>query len=246
MRTIAPVTAVLSMLLVAAPVTAQEPGAPGMGTMQGAPRPAIVATGQGEARTTPDRATIEVGVQTRAATAQAAGAANARTTQGVLDALKKLGIPAAQLSTVGYNLYPEMRYDQQGGTPQLVGYNATNTVRVEVRRLDQAGPVIDAALKAGANVVNGLTFYSSTADQARREALEKAVNAARMDAETAARAAGGTLGRLLLLMTIPESQPPRPMMRMAAEAATATPITPGEQTVTASVTARWEFVPGAK
>ena len=82
--------------------------------VQGGPVPQVVTNGQGEAKVVPDRARLEVSVQTRAATAAAAGSENARKQQAVLDALRKLGFSSDQLSTVNYNLYPEMRYDQNG------------------------------------------------------------------------------------------------------------------------------------
>src|SRR6185503_19010420 len=109
--------------------------------------PIVVTTGTGETRVTPDRATIMVGVQSRAATAAAAGSDNARRQRAILDTLRALGLTSEQLSTVNYNVSPEMQYSPNGGTPpKVVGYTVSNTVRAEVRRLDDVGKVIDAAL----------------------------------------------------------------------------------------------------
>jgi uncharacterized protein len=238
-----------SMLFGAAPVAAQQPTqilTPSQG-------PDIVTSGTGEARVTPDRAQIFIGVQTRASTAAQAGTDNARKTRAVIDAVKARGIPAEQIATSDYNLYPE--YDHREPpregpqTPRVIGYVATNTVRVEVRRLDQVGNIIDAALAAGANMVNTIQFFASNVDAARRDALAEAVGRARGDAEALARAAGGSLGALLELNT--QSPPVRPLvmeraMRMDAGAAVAqTPIEPGQQTLTMWVSGRWVFVPGS-
>ena len=70
-----------------------------------------------------------------------------------------------------------------GTAPRVVGYVARNTVRVEIAKIDQAGPAIDVALASGANVVSSLRFYSSRFDEVRRQALEAAVAQARADAE---------------------------------------------------------------
>ena len=78
----------------------------------------LVSSGQGEAKVTPDRVSVLVNVQTRAATAAAAAADNARRTRAVLDALAALGLTKDQLSTEGYTAYPEMRYDREGGAPR--------------------------------------------------------------------------------------------------------------------------------
>lgn len=210
--------------------------------------PTIVTSGQGETKITPDRARLEVSVQTRAATAADAGTQNARKQQSVLDALRKIGFTSEQLSTVNYNLYPEMQYDKNGQSPRVVAYNATNTVRIEIRDVGMIGKAIDAALEAGANMISSLSFYSSNSDAARRSALASAVARARSDADAMAAAAGGTVGALIEISTS-DFAPPVIYNRanmasdMSAKMANATPIEPGEQTVTAVVNARWTFVP---
>jgi uncharacterized protein YggE len=212
--------------------------------------PSTIATsGSGEAKVTPDRVAVMVNVQTRAATAAAAASENAKRTAAVLDALGKLGLPKSQLTTEGYTVYPETRYDQNGQSPRVTGYVVTNTVRAESHRPEQAGTIVDAALGAGANMINGLSFYASSIDAPRREAIADAVASARADAEAMARAAGGSLGSLIELSTQGPTVPPRPMydMSMVAqkrESAVPTPVNPGEQTINVYVSARWQFVPG--
>jgi uncharacterized protein YggE len=209
--------------------------------------PALVTSGQGEAKVAPDRASLLVNVQTRGATAAIAAAENAQKTRAVLDALAKLGLPREQLSTEGYSVYPEMRYDAQGGSPRVTGYVVTNSVKAETHRVEQAGAMIDAALAAGANMINSLSFYAASIDAPRREAIAAAVASARADAEAMARAAGGSLGSLLEMSTQGPTIPPRPMYDMAmargkVAQAEPTPVNPGLQTVTVFVTARWQFV----
>ena len=208
------------------------------------PIPQIAVTGRGEIKVSPDRATIQISVQTRAATAAAAAAENANKQQAVLGALRALGLGADQLSTINYNVYPEQRYDQ-GKEPVIVAYNVTNTVLVEVRKLSQVGPVIDAALSHGANMITSLQFYASNTESARRVAIATAIEKARADAEAAAKAARGTLGTLLEINIGSYSPPPpRPMMMRAKDATQAdTPINPGEETLTVEVSTRWRFIP---
>ena len=209
---------------------------------------AVLSTsGQGEAKVTPDRASVMLNVQTRATTAAAASAENASRTRAVLDAVGKLGLSRNQLSTEGYTVYPEMQYDKNGGSPRVSGYVVTNTVRAETKRPEQAGAIVDAALAAGANMVNSLSFYASSIDEARRQAVAAAVMSARADAEAMAKAAGGTLGTLVELSTGGPTMPPRPMYDMAIRSKAAmqsepTPVNPGQQTVTVYVTAKWRFV----
>ena len=203
------------------------------------PPPAIVTNGEAHADVTPDRATLLIAVETHAPTAAAAAQDNARRTRTALDTLRSLGLAREQLGTYGYNVQPE--YNRTNVT----GYVARNTVRAEIKKLDDVGRVIDAALAGGANSIGGLQFTATNADSARRDALARATAQARGDAEALARAAGGTLGPLLELSASGESGV-RPVMyraMVAGAAAAPTPIDAGPITLTESVTTRWQFVP---
>ena len=211
--------------------------------------PTIVASGSGDARVTPDRAIIMIGVQSRGASAAAASAANAAKQRAVIDTLVAMGIPRAQIATMHYNVHPEMRHDPKEMRERIIGYMVSNTVRVEIRKLDQVSGAIDASLAKGANQINSLNFYAENIDDPRRAALSHAVQRARADAEAMAKAAGGSLGELIELTTGPISPPviqrrENVAMRMAVGAAAdmSTPIEPGEELVRAYVTARWRFV----
>ena len=206
----------------------------------------ITVAGRGEVKVSPDRATIQISVQTRGTTAAAAAAENASRQQAVLAALKALGLGGDQLSTINYNVYPEQRFEQ-GKDPIVVGYNVTNTIVADVRKLTQVGPVIDAALAHGANMISSLQFYAANTEAARRTAIAAAIEKAHADADAAARAAHGSLGSLLEI-NIGSYSPPPPqpmMMRMAAgQAQPDTPINAGDQTLSVEVVTRWRFLAG--
>ena len=235
-----------NLLVLSAVIGATLSASPSFGQTSPAPtQPQIVVTGTGEATVAPDRATIFLGVQTRAPTAAAAGAENARRVRAVIDTLRALGIGSDQLTTVNYNVNPEMQYPPSGqGQPRITGYVVTNSVRAELRRIDDVARAIDAALAKGSNEVSSLQFYSSKADSARRSALGAAVSDARADAEALARAAGGTLGQLLELTTSEPPGRPIPITMRASMAQEKTPIEPGQQTISVSVVARWALVGG--
>lgn len=210
-------------------------------------RPSISVSAQGSTRITPDRATIQIGVQSRASTAAAASAENARVAQRVIAAIRAQGIGAEQISTVNYSVNPEYRH-LENRTPQVTGYVVHNTVVVDVRQIEQVGRVIDASLEAGANMINSLDFYASNTEAARREALASAVGKARLDAEIIARAAGGTLDGLAEASVGAYMIPMRREMQMlrgdVAMAAAPTPVEPGSELLSVQVMTRWYFVAG--
>ena len=228
----------------------------GVSTMAGAqvqgpaptPPPQIVTSAQGEGRVTPDRATVHIGVQTRRSTSTAAARDNAARQRAVIDTLLALGIPREMVSTENFSVFPETRYDTNTQRTQVTGYVVSNVVRVELRRTDLVGSVIDAAVAKGANQIHSLDFTASNADSARRAALGSAIAQARGDAEAMARASGGSLGTLLELTSTDMGGSPvyKRTFDMAAQAVRApSPIEPGEQTLRVMVMARWQFVPGA-
>lgn len=208
------------------------------------PIPQISVAAQHEVKVTPDRATIQISVQTRAATAAAAAAENATKVQAVLSALRALGLTNDQLSTMNYNVHPDYVH-REGREPTVTGYNVTNTILADVRQLNQVGRVIDAALSKGANMMTSLQFYASNTEAARRTAIAGAIAKARADAEAAANAAGGSLGQLLeITIGAQFPQPPMPMMRLQASVGQAdTPIQPGQESLIVMVSTRWRFNP---
>ncbi|HKG90384.1 MAG TPA: SIMPL domain-containing protein [Gemmatimonadaceae bacterium] len=232
----------------AATLRAQQPMMP----MQ--PPPQVITQAQGEVQVTPDRASVTVAVETRGATAAAAAAENARVQTAVLAALRtKLALGNDQLSTMGYSVNPEYDYSQRtpGKPPRIAGYVARNMVRAELRKIDQVGPAIDASLSAGANNIQGVNFWSSTYDQARRQALTNAINKACEDGAAMALAAGGLLGQALEVSSQEMYGGPRPMADMAMSRAAAapadvpTPIEPGSMSVMVSATVRWRLLEGS-
>jgi len=187
-------------------------------------------------------------VQSQQPTAAGAAAENAQKQAAVISEIRALGISDQLISTTNYNVTPEQKY-RPNEAPMVTGYVVTNTVVVEIRKISQVGQVIDAGLSHGANVIAGLSFYSSNTEGARHAAITEAVQSARSDAEAAAKAAGGTLGELIGISIVGGYQPPqpRPMMRMSGAVAAdqmETPISPGEQTVIVELTTRWRFVAG--
>ena len=209
------------------------------------PIPQIAVSSRGEVKVVPDRATIQISVQTRAETAAAAAADNATKQDAVIAALRALGIAANDISTSNYSVYPEQRY-QENREPVIIGYNVTNTLNVELKSISLVGRAIDAALGKGANMITSLQFYASNTEAARQEAIAQAVKKARSDAEAAARAAGGTVtGLIELSVGSYYAPPPRPMdlQVRAAAAAPATPISAGDQTLGVDISTRWRFSP---
>lgn len=191
------------------------------------PEGAVTVSGVGSVRAAPDRARISFGVETRGETARAALAANAAEMRQVLEALRRVGV--RELSTDAVAVSPRTT----DGTT-ITGFVATNTVGGTVA-VDRAGAAIDAAVAAGANQVYGPSLSVGDAERLYRDALKLAVADARERAEVLAAAAGLELGRATAVVEGGASVP-LPLAEAKAAADASTPIEPGTQEITATVT----------
>src|SRR5262245_48564600 len=199
-----------------------------------APSKTITVTGNGSVTTVPDTATFSFTVDTRAKTATAALAQNSTETAAVIAAVKAQGIGSDDIQTSQVSLSPQSSDD---GT-SIVGYVASNTITVK-SDLAHSGKLVDAAVGAGANGVGGPSLSRSDQAALYRDALKKAVEDAKLKAESLADAAGLKLGAVQSVSEGATSSPPVPFA--ASKAADAgVPIEPGTQEIDATATVTYE------
>ena len=206
----------------------------------------IVVSAMGSANRAPEQAVVSLAIETAGRSARDAADQNAEVMDRIVAALRRLDIPEDQIRTTAYNMYPEYRHwdgrdpEQAERQPEIIGYRVMNQVMVTVDGAARAGAVIDAALGAGANRVDGLFFQLRDTDVVRAEALRDAMAKARAEAELLAEAAGLTLGAPMEISTSYGYMPPPPPMPMAAMRDMAmggppTPVQPGAVEVQANV-----------
>lgn len=214
----------------AAPMQAQTPGT------RDPAAPVVMTSGEGVVRRAPDRAWVQISVESRARSPQEAQRNNAATMKAVLQKLRDAGFKDDAIQTRGYELQPE--YDFKDGRQIPRGYLARNTVEVRVDELPRIGEVLDVAVGAGATSAGSIRFDLKDREAAEREALRLAVDDARRRAEAAAAAAGMAIDRIIRIEEQRLRQPP-PMPLMMAERAArsdaAPPVQPGEIEVHAAV-----------
>lgn len=221
----------LSIVLSALPAAAQAPEA---GKNQ------IVTTGIGRVEAEPNQAVVTVGVQVQRQTAAAASAEAARVADQILGRLQQLGIRRPDVRTSGLQLAP-VYSTPRDGTPTIVGYRASYTLTITLNDLKQVGPAIDASVAAGANTIAGISFGLRDPSAARREALAMAVRDAREKADVIARAAGLQIKGIERIVEEGVDVQVRMLERAAPAPAVPTPIEPGTVSVTARVTAVFNF-----
>ena len=224
----------LAVTLLAAPALAQT-----------VPPPAISVTGEASVSVPPDQAQIDGGVTSDARTAREASDANNAAMGKVLLALKAAGIDEKDYQTSRLSLQPQMaaNYKPSDRASGITGFRASNRVTVKIRDVTKFANVIDVLLGAGVNDIVGINFIVTQPSKHLDEAREKAIADARRKAEIYARAAGVTLGEPI---SIAEDGAAAPVFRgkmIAAQAAAGTPVAPGEETLSVTVSVSWAIKP---
>lgn len=148
----------------------------------------ITVNGTGEVRVSADTAVISLGVDARDKNVLKAQQRVNETIAAIRAALISADVKEENINTEFINIYAI--YDYQNGQDQLAAYNASSTLAIKVTDMEKVGALIDAAFAAGANTLNGISFSASDTDEAKAEALKKAVADAENKAGILAEASG--------------------------------------------------------
>ncbi len=204
----------------------------------------IVVSGKGVVKAEADLAYIMVGIERTEKTAAQAQEIAAKKMKNILASLEKMGIPKDKIKTMGFRLYPKYEYDR--GKRTLVGYTASNQIKVTIDDLDKVGKIIDTAITAGANNVGNITFTVKDEAPHKKEALQKAFQDAKGKAEAIANASGLVLSRIKRIQeagaqVIPLVSGVRAMRAEGLGAAEVeTPIVPGKIEIRGNLTVVYE------
>lgn len=202
-----------------------------------------------EVKSAPDRASLGAGVTTMGKSAVEALRANSAAMDALIAAAKKRGISSQDIQTSGLSIAPQYDYrpQEQGQPPRLIGYQASNQVRVIARDLKGLGELIDAMIASGGTNIDGPSFYVADPDALMDGARAAVMAKANKRAADYARLAGYREARLISLTEggawMPPPQPV-PMMARAemADAKFAAPIEPGQVGNTLTVQVQYRLV----
>jgi uncharacterized protein YggE len=201
--------------------------------------PSISVDADGKVTATPDLARLTLEVETQAATAAAAGQANAKQANALLAAVKPVLGPEDKLRTLGYRLLPVHAYKDKSSPPEIKGYRAVNQLEVKVLDVARLGTIIDTAMKNGATRVNGPYWSHSRLEELQRQATVNALERARRLAEALAQAAGLKIKGVDKISSAIRIIAPRGAgeARLMAKEASPTPLEVGEEEIRAHLQA---------
>ncbi len=146
----------------------------------------INVNGTGEIRVSADTAVISLGVNARDKDVLKAQQKVNESIASIRTTLTGQGVKEENINTEFINIY--VTYDYQNGEEEFAAYNASSTLAIKITDMESIGSLIDAAFAAGANTLNGISFSASDTEEAKSEALKKAVEDAAKKADILAQA----------------------------------------------------------
>lgn len=202
----------------------------------------VTVNGVGTSTVTPDAVRFFASVSVLAKTNKEALSSASKSASAVRAALKASGIAIKDIKTSSLSVYPEYNYSQDKGS-QLIGYRATQSFTVVIRKAESAGAVIDSVVDAGGDAVqvNGISPFLVNGAAATEKAREAAIADARSRANSYAKYLGASLGRVIYLTEVNAPVYTFPMVGEKAASSDATQIDLGEMEVTVTVTVRWSL-----
>ncbi len=207
---------------------------------------AISVTGQGSVSSAPDDSSVSLRVETDSESAAKSQKQNADITAIVRAALIATGVDASKIESSSYSVSPRQEYDEKTRTYANNGYRTTHSLRVKLGgNIEGTGKVVDAAVGAGA-LVDNIQFGLSTAKQG--ELSKSALSLAGKDALAQATVLADSLGvkiKGLSSASVGGSYNPYPLayaknMAVGTSEGAPTQVTPGQLTISSSVSAVFE------
>jgi uncharacterized protein YggE len=205
------------------------------------PFPTVSVSGEASIRATPEVAEITAGVTNEAKTPREAAEANASTMNGVIAAIRDVGIADSDIRTTRYVVAPVYASKGRGDAQHVTGYRMSNYVRIRIANLDRTIELLDRMIAAGATNISCVEFSPSNPTALRDKARADAFADARRRAELYAKAAGGNLGRAISIQEHDAASPQSMGLRAAAQPSA--PIMPGEDVLSVMVTVTFELMP---
>ena len=160
--------------------------------------------------------------------------------QAVIKALVDSGIDRKDISTTQVNLQPQFA---GGDAAAIIGYRASNSIDVKIRKLDTASQALSLIVSTGGDAtrINSVNYSIEDDSQLVKDARARAFNDAKARAGQYAQLSGLHLGKVIAITESGGATPPTPVSSPRSAELAAVPLEPGQQTVSFSVTVSWEL-----
>ncbi len=177
-------------------------------------QPTVDVTGEGTITVVPDQVIVNVRVENTGKNPSVVKQENDRTVNNVLEFVKKMNIESKHIKTAYVRLSKNYEHNTK-----TYNYAANQSITIQLNDLSKYDDLINGLLETGINRIDGVQFQSSNREALEAQARIKAVEDAKMKAESYAKVLDQTIGKAVSISEFQPSSDPRPMYRsMAMEA----------------------------
>ncbi len=165
----------------------------------------LPVVGKGEVTIVPNIAEFSLSIMEKAATAAEAQKSATEKNNKVIAFLKENGVEQKDIKTVGYNIYPKYTYDAPECndrfcppvTEKIDGYEVSQIISVKIKNIDKASFIIANLGPLEVSNVSGLNFTVENEDELKRQARDKAIEDAQIQAREIAQKLNIKLGKVV-------------------------------------------------
>lgn len=173
----------------------------------------VTVEGEAEAFVAPDRASVELGVETEGRDAEGVKKENDKVMRKLIAELKKIGIDPLDMQTSMVALQPIYNW-KPDGQREFVKFQMRNTLHVTVKDLVKLDAVMGVSIDVGGNIMQNINFTLSTAKAVRDDLRVQAARDAKRKAEALATAVGSRAGKPLTIIANEYNPQPQMMREM--------------------------------
>ncbi len=178
--------------------------------------PLVSVNGTGEVRVQPNEVVVNLGVESREKTLDAARKETDKKAAAIISYLKKQGVDAKDMQTSFVTLNPVYNSGEFGRTsPDF--YVAQKNMTVVIKKLNRFDELLSGLYGVGANHVHGVQFQVSDVEKYKAEARKKAVANAKQKASTLTSELGAKIGRVYAISESEGYRGPQPMYKVALQ-----------------------------
>jgi len=206
----------------------------------------INMSAEGKVTAKPDLATLSFAVVTQGKDAVKVQADNDAKMTTVMDYLKSNNVNSEDIQTSGYNLNPQYDYSSPNIAPGTIsGYNLTQNITAKIRKLDTVPTILGGLTTKGINQINNVAYTIEDPDKLKQQARDFAIDKAKQKAKELADRIGVRLGKVINFSEassyFPEPYYYDKAMPVGMGGGGSSPVEPGMQDVTISVTLTFEL-----
>lgn len=212
------------------------------GKIETLPASTITVTGEAKSEEPTQIARFSVGVNAQGDTKESVTNEVNTKMADVIQKIKDFGIPDEDIRTQNISVYENQGLEIQTFPPQKTSpWTANNSVSIVLRDITKASALSDLLNQTGANQVSGPSFSLDDTSAAEAQLLRDAIDDAKEKATKVAESSGRRLGKII---TVTEGAGSSPVFALdsAVRSSAPTPVEPGTQTVSKSVTVIFELL----